>query len=134
DGTKSAISVQYTDASGIDIAGNSQGQFGNEWGEILHLNGYWNGTALVSDPGGGAPSAVQQALLADSAANSGWSVQDEAYASFNRTSVTVATTGSDNNQGSALSPLATIQAGVSAVVSGGAVLVDNGYYGIPAGG
>ncbi|HEY2049052.1 MAG TPA: filamentous hemagglutinin N-terminal domain-containing protein [Caulobacteraceae bacterium] len=133
DGTKSAISVQYTDGSGVDIAGNSQGQFGNEWGEILHLNGFWNGTALVSDPGGAAPSAVQQALLADSAANSGWSVQDEAYVSSNRTSVTVATSGSNSSQGSALSPLATIQAGVSAVVSGGTVFVDNGTYVIPAG-
>ena len=127
--TKSAISVQYTDGSGITIAGNSQGPVGNEWGLNLHLNGYVHGANIDSNPIGAAPTlAWQQALLALSAANGGWSVQDQGYTSSNRTHVNVATTGSGGAQGSALTPLGSIQEGVDAVVTGGTVNVAGGTY------
>ncbi|SFU27672.1 filamentous hemagglutinin family N-terminal domain-containing protein [Polaromonas sp. YR568] len=127
--TKSAISVQYTDGNGIAIAGNSQGPAGNEWGVNLHLNGYWDGSSIHSNPIAAAPTLTwQQALLALSAGNGGWSVQDQGYTSSNRTHVNVATTGSGGAQGSLLTPLATIQAGVDAVVTGGTVNVAGGSY------
>ncbi|MDB5964761.1 MAG: filamentous hemagglutinin N-terminal protein, partial [Polaromonas sp.] len=127
--TKSAVSVQYTDGSCIVLSGNTQGPVGNEWGLNLHLNGYWNGANILSNPLAAAPTATwQQALLALSAANAGWSVQDQGYTSANRTQVTVANTGLDTNQGSALAPLAGLQAGVNAVVAGGLVNVMAGNY------
>ncbi len=134
DNTKSAISIQYTDGTGIAITGNSQGADGNEWGENLHLNGYWDGSAIQAQPGGDASAAVQTQLLADAAANNGWTVQDQAYATSNRTAVTVdAAHGSDSNQGSPRAQLASIQAGLAAVVSGGTVNVDDGTYVVPSG-
>ena len=130
DNSKSGISIQYTDGTGITISGNSEGPFGNEWGVNLHLNGYWDGATIHSNPypGGAAPLAVQQALLANSNANGGWTVQDQAYTSSNRTAVTVDENGNDSKQGSALNPLATVAAGVSAVVTGGTVNVNAGTY------
>ncbi|MDB5734239.1 MAG: filamentous hemagglutinin N-terminal protein [Alphaproteobacteria bacterium] len=139
DNTKGAVLVQYTDAGvgnsqgyAINISGNHQGPTGNEWGIDTHLNGFWNGTAIVSYPGGAAPSGVQATLLASSAANDGWTVQDQAYTASNRTAVTVATTGSNANQGSARTPLATIQAGINAIVTGGTVNVKDGTYVVSA--
>lgn len=131
--TKSAISVQYTDGSGIAMAGNSQGPVGNEWGLNLHLNGHIVGSnpnpVSNSTPIAAAPTLSQQQSLLDlSAANSGWSVQDQAYTSSNRTHVTVATTGSSGAQGSVLTPLGSIQGGVDAVVTGGTVNVAAGNY------
>jgi filamentous hemagglutinin family protein len=127
--TKSAISVQYTDGSGITMAGNSQGTVGNEWGLNLHLNGYLDGSGIHNNPLAASPTlAWQQALLALSAANGGWSVQDQGYTSSNRTHVNVATTGSVGTQGSALTPLGSIQGGVDAVVTGGTVNVAAGNY------
>jgi filamentous hemagglutinin family protein len=127
--TKSAISVQYTDASDITIAGNSQGPVGNEWGLNLHLNGYVHGANIDSNPIGAAPTLDwQQSLLALSAGNGGWSVQDQGYTSSNRTHVAVATTGSGSAQGSLLAPLDTLQGGVDAVVTGGTVNVAGGTY------
>ena len=129
DNTKSAISVQYTDGSGITLAGNSQGATGNEWGLNLHLNGYWDGSAIHSNPMASGPSlSWQQSLLALSTANAGWSVQDQGYTSSNRTHVNVATTGNGGAQGSALTPLDSIQAGLDAVVTGGTVSVGGGTY------
>jgi cytoskeletal protein CcmA (bactofilin family) len=149
DNTKGAISVQYTDAGAgnsegyaIDISGNHQGPQGNEWGLNTHLNGNYVGGTIHSNPypGGAAPGTVQTALLANSAANGNWTVQDQAYTSSNRTAVTVAATAtnansnpSDANQGSYRSPLATIQAGINAVVSGGVVNVLNGVYTVLSG-
>jgi filamentous hemagglutinin family protein len=133
DNTKSAISVQYTDGSGITLAGNTQGGTGNEWGLNLHLNGYWDGSAIHGNPMATGPSlAWQQSLLDLSAANAGWSVQDQGYTSSNRTHVNVATTGSGSAQGSALTPLDSIQAGVNAVVTGGTVSIAGGTYTQPA--
>jgi filamentous hemagglutinin family protein len=127
--TKSAVSVQYTDGSGITMAGNSQGPVGNEWGLNLHLNGYVNGSNIIANPIAASPTLVwQQALLALSAANGGWSVQDQGYTSSNRTHVNVATTGASGVQGSLLTPLGSIQAGVDAVVTGGTVNVAAGTY------
>jgi hypothetical protein len=132
--TKSGISVQYTDGSGITISGNTQGQYGNEWGLNLHLNGYWNGSSILGStpsnpyPGGAAPTSVQQALLVYSSANAGWSVQDQSYTSYNRTQAQVATTGTSGAQGSLLSPINTIQSGMDAVVSDGVVNVASGTY------
>lgn len=127
--TKSAISVQYTDADGIAIAGNTQGPVGNEWGLNLHLNGYVSGGNILSNPMAAAPTlAWQQSLLALSAANGGWSVQDQAYTSSNRTHVNVAANGAGGAQGSLLNPLGSIQAGVDAVVTGGMVNVAAGNY------
>ena len=127
--TKSAISVQYTDGDGIAMTGNTGG-VGNAWGVNLHLNGYWDGTNVHSNPypGGAAPTGVQQALLANSSANGGWTVQDQAYTASNRTQVHVATTGSSGAQGDLLSPISTIQGGVDAVVSSGVVNVAAGTY------
>lgn len=126
--TKSAISVQYTDGAGITMAGNSQGPVGNEWGLNLHLNGYLSGGNILGNPMAAAPTlAWQQSLLALSAANGGWSVQDQAYTSSNRTHVNVAE-GGTGAQGSALTPLGSIQAGVDAVVTGGTVNVAAGNY------
>ncbi|MEI9890884.1 MAG: filamentous hemagglutinin N-terminal domain-containing protein [Caulobacteraceae bacterium] len=131
DNTKGAVAVQWSDANNnaghpLVISNNTQGAFGNEWGVNFHLQG---------PPTGAAPTDVQQALLDNSAANAGWAVQDQAYASSNRTAVTVAASAtnananpSDGNQGSYRSPLATIQAGVTAVVSGGTVKVNDGAY------
>jgi len=131
--TKGGISVQYTDGSTIGISGNSQGPIGNEWGVNLHLNGHLAGDGVTilsnSPPIASAPTlAWQQSLLAQSAANGGWSIQDQAYTSSNRTEVTVAATGSASNQGSPLHPLDTIQNGVNAVVTGGTVNVAAGTY------
>jgi filamentous hemagglutinin family protein len=131
--TKSAISVQYTDGSGIAMAGNSQGPVGNEWGLNLHLNGHMAGSnpnpVSNTTPIAAAPTLSQQQSLLDlSAANGGWSVQDQAYTSSNRTHVTVATTGSSGAQGSVLTPLGSIQGGVDAVVTGGTVNVAAGSY------
>lgn len=131
DNTKSGISVQYTDGAGITIANNEEGQFGNEWGVNLHLNGYWDGVKVTSGQGllGAAPSlAWQQALLDLSSANDGWSVQDQGYTSSNRTHVAVSNAGSDSNQGSLLSTLASIQAAFNSVVAGGYVQVAEGTY------
>jgi len=134
DNTKSAISVQYTDASGITISGNTQGSLGNEWGLNLHLNGHMAGPNIVSNstPISASPTlAWQQSLLALSAANAGWSVQDQAYTSSNRTHVNVATVangGAPGAQGSALSPISSLQGGVNAVVTGGTVNVGAGTF------
>ncbi|MDO9360035.1 MAG: filamentous hemagglutinin N-terminal domain-containing protein [Polaromonas sp.] len=131
DNTKSGISVQYTDGNGITIAGNTQGTHGNEWGLNLHLNGHMAGSDVVDNttPISVDPTLVwQQALLDLSAANAGWSVQDQAYTASNRTHVKVATGGSSGNQGSALTPLNTVQGGVNAVVNGGTVNVGAGVY------
>jgi filamentous hemagglutinin family protein len=122
DNTKSAISVQYTDGSGITIAGNTQGTHGNEWGLNLHLNG---GVTVTNAP----TLSWQQALLDLSAANAGWSVQDQGYTSSNRTHVNVADVDYvSTNQGSPLTPLDTVQAGINAVVNGGTVNVAAGNY------
>ena len=137
DNTKGALLIQYTDGSALTISGNSQGTAGNEWGEIWHLNQYWDGTTLHPNPypGGAAPDTVQSGLLSAATANSGWTVMDLGYTSSNRTAVTVAASATnthsnpaDGNQGSYRSPLATIQAGVNAVVAGGTVNVLNGTY------
>jgi len=158
DNSKSGISVQYTDGTAYDksldssnspvinIAGNVQGAYGNEWGINYHLNGYWNGVAGdETHPNANpvtngiylanAPTLTwQQGMLAQSAANGGMSIQDQAYKTSNRTSVTVSTTGSDTHQGSVLSTLGTIQGGINAVVTGGTVNVLDGTYVIPSGG
>lgn len=130
--TKSGISVQYTDGSGISIAGNTQGAVGNEWGVNLHLNGHLDGSGNIlsnSPPIAAAPSLTwQQALLDLSTANSGWNVQDQGYTSANRTHVQVAGTGTAGNQGSVLTPINTVQGGINAVVSGGTVHVASGSY------
>jgi filamentous hemagglutinin family protein len=124
--TKSGISVQYTDASGITIADNREGTVGNEWGLNLHLNGHVDGSGTIlsnSTPIAAAPTASwQQSLLSLSTSNNGWSVQDQGYTTANRTHVNVAASGGSNSsQGSRLTPLASLQAGISAVVEGGRV-------------
>jgi filamentous hemagglutinin family protein len=132
DNTKSAISVQYTDSSGITVSGNTQGSQGNEWGLNLHLNGHLDGSNNIvsnSTPISVDPTlSWQQSLLGLSAANAGWSVQDQAYTSSNRTQVTVASSGTATNQGSSLAPLNTLPAGVNAVVTGGTVNLAAGTY------
>ncbi len=132
DNTKSGISVQYTDGAGIAIAGNYEGLVGNEWGLNLHLNGHLNGSGQIvgnSPPIAAAPTpAWQQGLLALSAANQGWAVQDQGYATSNRTRVYVSPAGSVGNQGSLLTPLGSVQAGVQAVVTGGTVYMLPGTY------
>ncbi len=129
--TKSGISVQYTDASGIAISGNSQGASGNEWGLNLHLNGHLVGSTIVSNstPIANAPTlGWQQSLLALSGANNGWTVQDQAYTTANRTHAQVAGSGASSNQGSLLTPINTVQGGINAVVSGGTVNMAHGSY------
>lgn len=127
--TKSGISVQYTDGTGIAIGGNTEGPIGNEWGINYHLNGWWDGNTLYTNPLAAAPSASwQSTLLATSADNGGWAVQDQAYTSSNRTRVMVATNGSGSAQGSPLTPLNSIQGGVNAVVAGGTVNVGAGTF------
>lgn len=143
DNSKSGISVQYTDAGAgnsegyaIDISGNSEGEYGNEWGMNTHLNGHYVGATHYETSqkiAANATATVQQALLDASAANGGWTVQDQGYSNSNRTAVTVSATGSDSNQGSALGSLQTIQAGVNAVVAGGTVNVKDGTYVISSG-
>jgi filamentous hemagglutinin family protein len=132
--TKSGISVQYTDAVGVAISGNTEGPIGNEWGLNLHLNGVWIPVTDTINPNTdpymqNAPTLTwQQSLLALSTANAGWGVQDQAYKSSNRTQVAVATTGGASNQGSRLTPINTIQGGVNAAVTGGKVNVAAGTY------
>jgi len=130
--TKSGISVQYTDGTGITMARNTQGTVGNEWGINLHLNGHLNGSGnIVSNtiPISAAPtSAWEHSLLGLSTTNAGWSVQDQAYTSSNRTHVNVAIGGSSSAQGSALTPINSIQGGIEAVVTGGTVNVGAGTF------
>ncbi|QKO21613.1 filamentous hemagglutinin N-terminal domain-containing protein [Rhodoferax sp. BAB1] len=129
--TKSGISVQYTDASGIAISGNSQGASGNEWGLNLHLNGHLVGGTIVSNstPISTAPTpGWQQSLLDLSSANNGWTVQDQGYTASNRTHVQVAGSGAASHQGSRLTPIDTVQGGINAAVSGGTVKVAAGSY------
>jgi len=134
--TKSGISVQYTDASGITITGNSQGAIGNEWGLNLHLNGHLDGAGTIlsnSTPIAAAPTLTwQQSLMGLSRANSTpgnvWTVQDQGYTTSNRTHVQVAGSGAASNQGSRLTPINTVEGGINAVVSGGTVNVASGSY------
>ncbi len=131
DNTKSGVSVQYTDAAGISIAGNREGAVGNEWGLNLHLNGHLVGSTIVGNnpPIAAAPTtAWQQSLLELSRTNHGWAVQDQGYSSASRTHVQVATSGAAGNQGSRLTPLHTVQGGIDAVVAGGTVAVAAGSY------
>jgi filamentous hemagglutinin family protein len=143
DSTKSGVSVQYTDAGllnaegfAVNIADNSEGPFGNEWGFNFHLNGHQTPGGLVGNAVKIAPTAstaVQQALLAVAAANGGMSAQDQGYSFANRTAVWVGTAGNDANRGSRLAQLASIQAGVDAVVTGGKVNVGAGTFVQPTG-
>lgn len=132
DNTKSGISVQYTDSSGITIAANREGTNGNEWGLNLHLNGHLDGAGNIlsnTTPIATAPTAQwQQSLLALSTNNNGWGVQDQGYTAANRTQAMVATTGAAGNQGSRLTPIDTVQGGINAVVPGGTVTVAAGTY------
>jgi len=131
DNTKSAISVQYTDGSNLTLTGNAEGQFGNEWGINVHLNGVWNGSTISPSAGslGANPSAAaQQHLLDLSNANSGMSVYNQAYSASNRTHVYVDANGSPTGQGAAPSPISTVHGGVAAVVNGGQVFVADGLY------
>jgi hypothetical protein len=133
DNSKSGISIQYTDGSGITISGNSQGQYGNDWGVNLHLNGHLDSNGAIvgsNNPplAASASASDQQALLALSAANSGLTVQDQGYTSSNRTAVVVSPSGTATAQGDPLGPISSIQSGVNAVVSGGVVTVKAGTY------
>ncbi|MDG2535998.1 filamentous hemagglutinin N-terminal domain-containing protein [Sphingomonas sp. HITSZ_GF] len=133
DNTKSAISIQYTDGSNIVMTGNHGGAIGNEWGINLYLNGILQADGVTLAPSGGSlgantPLAEQQRLLALRAANGGMEVQNQGYSALNRTAAYVSATGSNSNQGSPLGQLATIQAGVNAVVTGGTVHVADGNY------
>src|SRR5690606_20374750 len=140
DNTKSAISVQYTDGSNLVLAGNDEGPLGNEWGINVHLNGLLqpDGTTILPSTTsvGGIPVGLlgtasageQQRLLTLSAANNDLSVQNIAYSAANRTQAHVAPGGGTVTQGSRLSPLASVQAGVNAVVAGGTVFVLPGEY------
>ncbi len=130
DNSKSGISVQYTDGTGITIADNSQGVYGNDWGMNLHLNGYYDGTTVHSNPypGGAATSSAQSVIKTDSSLNGGWTVQDQAYTSSNRTAVTVATNGTASAQGDPLGPIDTMQNGINAIVPGGTINVSSGTY------
>jgi cytoskeletal protein CcmA (bactofilin family) len=136
DNTKGGILIQYNDGTPYTISGNQQGAIGNEWGIVLNLNTSGGNT-------GQAPTSWQSALLALSNGNNGLTVMDRKYASANRTGVVVdasstATAADDSNLGNGLGnarqPLATIQAGINAVVAGGTVNVDNGTYVIASGG
>jgi filamentous hemagglutinin family protein len=129
--SKSGISVQYTDGTGINISGNTDGGNANEWGVNLHLNGHYDSGTYYSNSqkiAADADSTTQAAILGLSTANGGMTVQDQGYANSNRTAVTVSATGSDTNQGSALNSLATVQAGVNAVITGGTVNVGAGNF------
>lgn len=127
--TQSGISVQYTDAFGIDISANSEGTIGNEWGLNLHFNGFLNEGTIHTNPHLIAPTEEwQQALLDLSRRNGGWRVRDLAFASSNRSHVEVATTGAAGNQGSLLTPISSLQSGIDAAVNGGRVNVTAGTY------
>ncbi|MDQ0251468.1 filamentous hemagglutinin family protein [Sphingomonas kyeonggiensis] len=133
DNTKSAISVQYTDGSNVVMTGNHGGTYGNEWGINLYLNGILqaDGTTILpaaGSLGANTPLAEQQRLLALRAANGGMEVQNQGWSALNRTAVYVGPAGSNSNQGSPLGKLATLQAGVNAVVTGGTVHVADGNY------
>ena len=128
--TKGAVLVQYTDGTGVSISGNKQGQFGNEWGVVLHLN---TGTPVNS----AAPDDRQALILSLSKNNNDWTVLDREYQLANRSSVFVdddstATAVDDFSYGNGLGnerqPLKTIQSGVYAVVAGGTVNVAPGTY------
>ncbi len=129
DNSKSAISVQYTDGTGLTISGNTQGTNGNEWGVNLHLNGHDDGTGnLVANSVKIAPAATtdaQSVIKTLSSANANWTVQDQGYSTSNRTAVYVATTGTGSNQGSPLNPVNTIQLGVDGAIVGGTVYVNS---------
>ncbi len=138
DNTKSGVSVQYTDAGAgnteghtVTMTGNSEGSSGNEWGLNLHLNGHFDGGGYHPNSdkiAAVAPTSVQQALLDNSTANGGWTVQDQGYAQQNRTDVFVSTSGSALNQGSPLGSLDTVQHGIDAVVTTGVVNVSGGTF------
>lgn len=140
DNSKSGISIQYTDAGAgntegyaVTVSGNTQGTYGNDWGVNVHLNGHTDGAGNASFStsqkiAADAPLAVQDALIANSVANSGWTVQDQGYSTSNRTAVTVNTSGTLTAQGDPLGPISTIQAGIDAVTHNGVVNVKNGVY------
>ena len=130
DNTKSAISVQYTDGSNLNIAGNSEGAFGNEWGIITYLNGIWNGSTITASAGAlgaNTPLSEQARLLSLSAANNGMSVYNQGYSAANRTRAYVTTTGVGGAQGSERT-LLNLQGGLNAVVAGGTVYIGGGTY------
>lgn len=153
DNTKSGISIQYTNGgdaltsglagSSLTIAGNFEGTIGNEWGINVHLNGIWSGGAGNPGPStslvGGLPVGIlgtaslteQQRLVALGTANNGMAVQNIAYSAANRTRAYVTPGGGGSNvQGSQLTPFASIQQGINAVVIGGTVRIANGTYNI----
>ncbi|HEY8950882.1 MAG TPA: filamentous hemagglutinin N-terminal domain-containing protein [Rhizomicrobium sp.] len=130
DNTKGGVIVQYRDGSTVNISGNRSGTTGNEWGVVYNTN---LNPAIIATT---ASSSRQAALLAVANANTGLAVLDRGYTYANRTSVTVddnATGTPDNGYGNARQPLATIQAGIDAVVSGGTVNVLDGTYTISSG-
>src|SRR5690606_32955881 len=78
--TKGAILVQYTDGAGLDISGNSQGAYGNEWGVVLNLN---SGDPLDQH----ATAEAQANIIGLSQDNNGLTVMDRGYAWSNRSHV-----------------------------------------------
>ena len=132
--TKGGILIQYRDGSTFDIHGNSQGQYGNEWGIVTGLQ-----LAKINSD---ASLSRQAQILAWSEENNGLTVLDRQYATANRSSVTVDATGVataaddfglGNGVGNERQPLNNIQAGVNAVVAGGTVNVKDGTYVISSG-
>lgn len=128
--TKGAVLFQYTDGTGVTVSGNTQGQFGNEWGVVLNLN-------LNTPINSAAPHDRQAHILSLSQQNAGFTVLDRQYQLANRSSVFVddnstATAVDDFSYGNGLGnerqPLKTIQSGVYAVVAGGTVNVEAGTY------
>jgi hypothetical protein len=126
--TKGAISVQYTDGTGIAISGNQQGPIGNAWAVNLHLNGHFDaGVYSNAKIATIAPAPAQTVIRNLSTANGGWSVQDQGYATSNRSEVNINANGSATAQGDPLGNIDTFAHGIDAVIDGGLVKVTGPY-------
>jgi filamentous hemagglutinin family protein len=138
--TKGAILVR---SNNVTMTGNSRGSLGNEW-DIVFLDGVASGSYFGSPLGREAQYGA--GMIAMSAANGDMHILDRRYGVngllgstpqfANRSHVTVSSSGATftaaddfnlgNGLGNVRQPLATIQAGMDAVVVGGTVNVAAG--------
>lgn len=99
---------------------------GNTWGTGSNAN-VDDIVIIANSPAG--PDTYSGSVWAISQANNNAFVLDKSGAAYSQSAAYVnAATGSDSNDGSSLSPLKTINAGISRIVAGGTVKVYPGSY------
>ncbi|MES2686009.1 MAG: filamentous hemagglutinin N-terminal domain-containing protein [Pseudomonadota bacterium] len=139
--TKGAILVR---SNNVTMSGNARGVSGNEW-DIVFLDGVANGSYFVSPHVSEAQYGA--GVMALSVANGDMQILDRRYGvngllgstpQFGNRSHAAVSSGADftaaddfnlgNGLGNVRQPLATIQAGMNAVVTGGTVTIGGGTY------